>query len=81
MPDVDRKAPDEAHDQSMIFSKDDWTKAEARDWLKDHDYYTDGYDETNRSHRFRQYNPEPDKFKYRNDDRGQGITAVYAVPK
>jgi ATP-dependent protease ClpP protease subunit len=65
MPEVNRKAPDETHTQSVIFYKaDDWTVSSSRSWLKSHDYYTDGLDENDTQIRWRQYDPA-DKFEYR----------------
>lgn len=81
MPDVNRKPPDNNHDQSMLFDKEKWTRQESKDWLKDHDYYTDGYDEGETRHRWRQYNTDRSKFKYRNSGRGNGITAIYGIKK
>jgi hypothetical protein len=66
MPDVGRKPPDENHTQSVLFFKDaDWTKASSKKWCKDHDYYTDGLDETDKLFRWRQYDPDDDKYRYR----------------
>jgi HK97 family phage prohead protease len=65
MPEVGRKA-EKDHTQSVILYKDTgWTEKSSRKWCKDHDYYTDGMDETDLSWRFRQYDPQPDKFDYR----------------
>jgi HK97 family phage prohead protease len=66
MPNVNRKAPDKEHTQSVCFYKDKWSKEEAKKWCKDHDYYTDGLDETDNLFRFRQYDPDDTKFRYRN---------------
>ena len=67
MPTVNRKATDDDHTQSVIFEKSaGWNEADARQWCKDHDYYTDGLDENEGQYRWRQYDPEPDKFRYRN---------------
>jgi signal peptide peptidase SppA len=56
-------------------------KKKSKTWLEDHEYYTDGYHGTKDKHRWRQYDPQQEKFNYRNDDRGDGITAVVGVPK
>ena len=81
MPNVGRKAKNEEHVQSVLFDKDKWTKDGARDWLKEHKYYSDGLDETESLYRFRQYDPDADKFRYRNKAVGKGITFVMGYPK
>jgi len=81
MPDVGREPPDKNHDQSLVFQKEKWAKSEAKEWLENEGYYTDGYDETDNQHRWRQYNTDSDKFKYRMSERGDGVKAVYAVKK
>lgn len=47
--------------QSIVFSKDKWTLAEAKKWLADHGKRADKVDETENSYRFRQ--EEPDAFE------------------
>jgi HK97 family phage prohead protease len=65
MPEVGRKA-DKNHTQSVILYKDTgWTERSSRKWCSDHNYYTDGMDETKLSYRFRQYDPDSSKFDYR----------------
>lgn len=65
MPSVGRKAT-KNHTQSVIFSKEaGWTAASSRKWVSDHDYFTDGLDETESSFRWRQYDPDDSKFTYR----------------
>jgi HK97 family phage prohead protease len=66
MPNVGRNAPDKTHTQSVCLYKDKWSKEDAKKWCKDHDYYVDGLDETDLLFRFRQYDPDEDKFRYRN---------------
>ncbi len=67
MPSVGRSAPDKSHTQSVCFYKDaGWTEASSRTWVKDHDYYTDGLDETDLLIRWRQYDPDDQKFRYWN---------------
>jgi hypothetical protein len=64
--------------------KSDWTKAECKTWLKAHDFYTDGLDETEKTYRWRQVDPESDKFIYRTEETssdGKPIKFVYAAPK
>ena len=66
MPDVGRRATGD-HTQSVIFvKKAGWTESSSRKWCKDHDHFTDGLDENETQYRWRQYDPEPDKFRYRN---------------
>uniref|UniRef100_A0A6H1ZF37 Putative peptidase n=1 Tax=viral metagenome TaxID=1070528 RepID=A0A6H1ZF37_9ZZZZ len=66
MPDVGRRATGN-HTQSVIFvKKAGWTEASSRKWCKEHDHFTDGLDENETQYRWRQYDPEPDKFRYRN---------------
>jgi HK97 family phage prohead protease len=87
MPDVGRTAPNETHTQSILFEKDQWTKAEATAWLMNHEdsngkkYLTKGYEETPNLHRFRQYDPSSEKFDYRNKAVGKGILMVIGFPK
>jgi len=69
MPEVGRKAPEETHTQSVCFYKDaDWTEASSKKWCEEHDYYTDGLDETDSLYRWRQYDPDDSKFRYRNQE-------------
>jgi HK97 family phage prohead protease len=66
MPNVGRSAPDATHTQSVCFYKEKWTKTTSKQWCKDHDYYVDGLDETDLLFRYRQYDPNENKFRYRN---------------
>jgi HK97 family phage prohead protease len=68
MPNVDRNAPEKTHTQSVCFYKEKWTKETSKTWCKDHDYYIDGMDETDILLRWRQYDPNEDKFRYRNQE-------------
>jgi HK97 family phage prohead protease len=68
MPNVGRKAPDKEHTQSVCFYKEKWTKESSNKWCKDHDYYVDGLDETDNLYRYRQYDPDDSKFRYRNQE-------------
>lgn len=83
MPDVGRNAPNETHVQSVCFYKSaGWTEAKSRAWCKDHDYYVDGMDETDELYRWRQYDPEDDKFRYRNRViQADSIFLVLGFPK
>jgi hypothetical protein len=81
MPNVGRKPPDKAHEQSIVFEKDEWKEPAARAWCKSHGYYTDGMDEMENTYRFRQFDPDAGKFNYRNKAVGKGITFVLAFPK
>src|SRR4030042_336577 len=66
MPNVGRNAPNETHTQSVCLYKDKWTKQSSNHWCKDHDYYVDGFEETDLLYRYRQFDPNEDKFRYRN---------------
>ncbi len=84
MPDVGRKAPEgKQHTQSVLFEKSaDWTEASSRTWCEEHDYYTDGLDETETQFRWRQYDPDDGKFDYRNNEiEKDSITLVLGIPK
>jgi predicted RNA-binding Zn-ribbon protein involved in translation (DUF1610 family) len=84
MPDVNRKAPNKYHWQTILFPKDvdDWKKEEAREkWLVDHDCIKSGYHETAHYHRYRQYDPESDKFNYFHKTIDENVNAVCGVPK
>jgi len=63
--------------QSLVFSKDKFTKEQAKAWIKEHKQFVDaGVDETDTSYRFRQY--DPGYFgKYRTFDLADGIKAIY----
>lgn len=82
MPTVGRAAPDSAHTQSVRFLKDEWTEARARAWVKSHDFYLDGFEETENQYRFRQYDPS-DRFVYRvlTDDLPAGVQFIIGTPK
>lgn len=83
MPDVGRKG-EGTHIQSVIMPKSDWSKAECKTWLEAHDFYVDGLDETEQTYRWRQVDPESDKFLYRTEETssdGRPIKFVYAAPK
>lgn len=62
--------------QSVILSKEEFTKAQAEKWIADHESFKNhGVDETNTSYRFRQY--DPTYFAtFRNDNVAKGITLV-----
>jgi hypothetical protein len=84
MPAVERKGPNSPHFQSIIFSKENaWTKASSRKWLERNKHFTDGFHETETSFRWRQYDPEKDKFNYRTKEFNDShpISAVLALPK
>ncbi len=78
MPRVNREAPKETHIQSVLFPKDEWTKEESEKWLKDHDFYTDGFDESEKFYRWRQYDPSDD-FEYRNEEHKSENKKFYFV--
>jgi ATP-dependent protease ClpP protease subunit len=52
----------------MRFEKAKWSKDASRKWVKDHDGFTDGYEETENEHRWRQYDPDSEHFHYRRFD-------------
>ncbi len=87
MPNVDRPAPSENHTQSVLFYKNaGWTKASSKKWVKDHDYFTDGLDETDNMFRWRQYDPDDTKFRYvtkviEEKDKKSSIALVLAYKK
>ena len=76
MPIVRRTAPDQQHTQAVIMAKGKFTEAQCREWLKEHDYYVDGYDESESYHRWRQYDPDSDKFEYRTKEIDEGIKLI-----
>jgi ATP-dependent Clp protease protease subunit len=96
MPNVEREAPDEEHTQSVVFEKSadtpkstgcfaesaDWTEASSKKWCEEHDYFTDGMDENKTQFRYRQYDPDYEKFVYRNQEiETDSITLVLGIPK
>jgi ATP-dependent Clp protease protease subunit len=83
MPKVGREAPDEEHTQSVVFEKSaDWTEASSKKWCEEHDYYTDGMDETKTQFRYRQYDPDYEKFIYRNQEiETDSISLVLGIPR
>jgi hypothetical protein len=71
MPVVNREAPDKDHVQSVVFSKEFWTEETSREWLEAHKdsttgnpYFTDGLDQNENQLRWRQFDPNADKFNY-----------------
>jgi ATP-dependent Clp protease protease subunit len=84
VPTVGRKAPaGKEHTQSVVFWKDKgWTEASSRKWVEDHDYFTDGLDETDTQFRWRQYDPDETEFIYRNQEiEKDSISLVLGIPK
>lgn len=79
-PDVERTPPGENGSwaiQSLIFSKDEFTLAEAKKWISEHKDFGDyGVDETETSFRFRQYDTQHFS-EYRTITVGKGISAAY----
>ena len=73
MPRVNRHytGTEKSHVQSVRFKKDSWTEAEAKNWCKDHDYFVDGFDDSETEYRFRQYDPNSDKFRYMAKESGK----------
>jgi len=83
MPVVNRTAPDKTHTQSVVFYKSaGWTEEKSRAWCKEHEYYVDGFDETENTYRFRQYDPDDERFRYRNQViKPDSIYLVVGYPK
>jgi len=83
MPKVGREAPNEEHTQSVVFEKDaGWTEESSKKWCEEHDYYTDGFDETKTQYRYRQYDPDYEKFDYRKQEiEKDSISLVLGIPK
>ena len=75
-PATGRKAPDQTHAQSIVFDKDKFTKDQAEAWLKDHERDVDGYDETDTQHRWRQYDPDGERFRYRTVEVADGLYLI-----
>lgn len=83
MPNVNRSAPNENHVQSVLFYKiAGWTVASSRKWVTDHDYFTDGLDETETQFRWRQYDQDKNKFNYRSQViKPNSIALILGFPK
>jgi len=84
MPEVGRKAEKgKEHTQSVVFEKEaGWTKASSRKWIKDHDYYDDGLDETETQWRWRQYDPDDSEFDYRTQViEKDSVSLILGIPK
>jgi signal peptide peptidase SppA len=83
MPKVGRVAPDEEHTQSAVLEKSaGWTAESSNKWCEEHDYYTDGMDDTDTQFRYRQYDPDYEAFIYRNREiEPNSITFVLGIPK
>lgn len=79
-PDVDRSPPQKEGEwaiQTLIFDKDDFTEADAKKWISDHEGFGNyGMDETSGSYRFRQYDPEHFS-EFRTISIDTGISAAY----
>lgn len=72
-----KQSDEKTSTQSLIFSKEKFTQAEAVKWANDHEYRSDKIDETETSFRLRQ--KEPDEFvdgSFRTIDITDGIQAV-----
>jgi HK97 family phage prohead protease len=84
MPEVGRKAEKgKEHTQSVVFEKKaEWSKASSKEWVKGHDYYVDGLDETDTQWRWRQYDPDDGEFDYRTKVIVENsITLILGIPK
>ena len=51
------KGEDTLTTQTVVFDKEEWSEADAKEWLKDHDLKASKVDETDDSFRFRQRDP------------------------
>ena len=83
---VIKQAPTTTEVQTIIFDKEKFTLAEARQWLKDHDFKTTfdgkGVDEKPNSFRFRQRNPgDFQTGSFRTITLAPGVKAVIGRPK
>jgi len=76
-----KTAPNSSHTQSVRFSKKKWTVEKARAWLKGNGFVVSAVDETENQLRFRQFEPDDSRFRYRNKSLGDGITLIVAFPK
>jgi HK97 family phage prohead protease len=68
--------------QTLIFSKEKFTKEQAQKWCKDHNFESEGVDETTDSYRIRQEDPslfDPNSFK--TIDITEGVKAVVGKKK
>lgn len=67
--------------QSLIFSKDYFTKRQAQAWVREHGYKQPKIDETERSYRFRQLSPKDfKKHSFRTITFGDGVKAIIGIP-
>lgn len=81
MPNISAKGPDPGKRaiQSLVFSKEQWTQAKAEAWLVEHDFRLSAHEETEESHRFRQFNPsacDPDTYQTLTENFPAGVSAV-----
>lgn len=83
MPTVGRSGPNSPHVQTLVFSSSIWTEPRARAWCKAHGYISRGYHRATGAHRYRQYDPQPDKFAYRLKPRKggpEGLKLNWGIP-
>jgi hypothetical protein len=69
--------------QTLIFSKEDWTRQRAVAWARDHEFRADKVDETENSYRLRQREPgafRPGSFRTIDLQGVQGVKAVIGRP-
>ena len=68
------------HIQSLLFPVDKWSITQARRWIEHNGFKFIKVHETENYLRFRQFDPDPSKKKYRTVKFGvDGILAVYQV--
>lgn len=74
---VSKQEDDSTLIQTLIFSKEDYTEEEAKEWAKAHDFRADKVDETEDSYRLRQKDPEDfEEGSFRTIDLTDGVRAV-----
>lgn len=83
MPTIGRTSSKNTYVQSVRFKKDNWTISEAKKWCKDHDYFVDGFDNSETEYRFRQYDPDDSKYSYMQFNTGlpKGIYFIVGYKK
>lgn len=76
---ADGPAPGESAVQTLMFDQSVWSRGEAEQWVRDHDYRLDGFADESGEYRFRQFNPDncaSESFGTLTDDFPEGLRAV-----
>lgn len=84
MPNVNRKAPKKFHWQTILFPKKTkkWNDEKNREaWLEKKACIKSGFHETDDYYRYRQYDPESDKFDYFHKQIDEDVKAICGTPK